>query len=122
MEGIRILLVDDEERFLVSASKVFRHKGVETFTADSGSMALKILQSSPIDVVVLDVKMPGMNGLETLEKIKKKYPDVQVILLTGHATTESAAEGMRYGACGYLVKPVDLDELLTKAKNACSQK
>lgn len=121
MEGIRILLVDDEKRFLVSASKVFRHKGIETFTADSGMTALKMLHSDPIDVVVLDVKMPGLSGLETLKKIKQKYPDIQVILLTGHATTESAEEGMRYGACGYLVKPVDLDELLNKAKNACGQ-
>ncbi|MDD4648803.1 MAG: response regulator [Desulfoplanes sp.] len=119
IKDIRILLVDDEERFLSSARKVFRHQGIEILTADSGIMALKILQDNPVDVVILDVKMPGMNGMQTLEKIKTDHPDIQVILLTGHATTESAEEGMRYGASGYLVKPVDLDELLQKAKSAC---
>ncbi|MFA6810230.1 MAG: response regulator [Desulfoplanes sp.] len=119
IKDIRILLVDDEERFLSSARKVFRHQGIEILTADSGIMALKILQDNPVDAVILDVKMPGMNGMQTLEKIKTDHPDIQVILLTGHATTESAEEGMRYGASGYLVKPVDLDELLQKAKSAC---
>ncbi|MFA7166787.1 MAG: response regulator [Desulfoplanes sp.] len=119
IKDIRILLVDDEERFLSSARKVFRHQGIEILTADSGIMALKILQDNPVDAVILDVKMPGMNGMQTLEKIKTDHPDIQVILLTGHATTESAEEGMRYGASGYLVKPVDLGELLQKAKSAC---
>ena len=122
MEHIRMLLVDDEENFLVSASKVFRRQGITILTAVSGAMALTVIQNNPVDVVILDVKMPGMDGMTTLKRIKSEYPDIKVLLLTGHATTESADEGMRYGASGYLVKPVDLDELLYKAENACGYK
>ncbi len=114
-QELRLLLVDDEANFLVSASKVFRRRGITVLTAEKGTRALEILDEHPVDVVILDVKMPGLGGIETLERIHAKYPEIRVILLTGHATMESAADGMRLGAAGYLVKPVDLNELLDKA-------
>ncbi len=117
-QRLRLLLVDDEEPFLESASKVFRRKGVSVQTAVRGVIALEVLEKNPVDVVILDVKMPGLGGIETLERIRAGYPDIAVILLTGHATMESAAQGMQHGAAGYMVKPVDLNELLDKAKKA----
>jgi DNA-binding NtrC family response regulator len=120
-QGLRLLLVDDEEHFLVSASKVFQRRGITVLTADRGTRALEILAEHPVDVVILDVKMPGLGGIETLERMHANYPELKVILLTGHATMESAADGMRLGAAGYLVKPVDLHELLDKAIQACGR-
>ncbi|WP_462324098.1 response regulator [Desulfoplanes sp.] len=120
-QKLRLLLVDDEVHFLESASKLFRRKGVMVLTADSGGRALEILEENTVDVVVLDVKMPGITGIETLVRITDRYPETRVILLTGHATMESAAQGMQYGAAGYMVKPVDPDDLLQKAKKTCGQ-
>jgi DNA-binding NtrC family response regulator len=118
-QPLRLLLVDDETAFLESAAKVFRRKGIQVLTATRGNKALDILAANPVDVVILDVKMPGLDGIKTLERITDSHPETKVILLTGHATMESAARGMEYGAAGYVVKPADLNELLDKAKKAC---
>ena len=118
MEGMKIMLVDDEERFLTTTQKVLRRKGYEVLTAESGQEALEKLKTSIIHVVILDVKMPGMDGVATLKEIKKRYPLVEVIMLTGHATVESAVEGLKGGANDYLVKPTDVNELIEKAKEA----
>jgi len=118
MEPMKIMLVDDEARFLSTTQKLLDRKGYPVITAASGEAALKILEAHLIHVVILDVKMPGMNGIETLKEIKRRFPLVEVIMLTGHATTESAIEGMKSGANDYLMKPIGVDELIEKASEA----
>lgn len=118
MEKIRVMLVDDEERFLATTSKLLTRKGYEVVAAASGAEALRQLTEFTVHVVVLDVRMPGMDGIAALKEIKKLSPDVEVILLTGHATVESAVEGLNAGASDYLVKPCNLDELIRKINDA----
>jgi DNA-binding NtrC family response regulator len=118
MGKMQMMLVDDEERFLVTTSKLLVRKGLDVVTAPSGAEALRKLAQLAIHVVVLDVKMPGMDGIATLKEIKKRFPHVDVILLTGHATVESAVEGLNAGASDYLMKPCNLDELMRKVHEA----
>lgn len=118
MTGMKMMLVDDEERFLSTTKKLLERKGHAVETATSGSEALEKLATRNIHVVVLDVKMPGMDGIETLKAIKRQFPLVEVIMLTGHATVESAVEGLKSGATDYLMKPADIDELILKAEEA----
>ena len=118
MKKMKLLLVDDEERFLATTQKILAKKGIEAVTAASGAEALEILGNINIYVVILDVKMPGMDGNETLKKIKNRYPLVEVIMLTGHATVESAIDGMKSGAFDFLMKPTGIDELIEKATAA----
>ncbi len=118
MEILKIMLVDDEERFLLTTKKLLSKKGYEVFTASSGAEALEKLKKQNIHVVILDVKMPEMDGMETLKKIKKHFPLVEVIMLTGHATVESAVDGLRSGAIDYLMKPADIKELIEKSEEA----
>jgi len=118
MEEMKIMLVDDEERFLSTTKKLLTKKGIETLTAMSGAEALEKLRTQNIHVVILDVKMPGMDGIETLKQIKRQFPLVEVIMLTGHATVESAVEGLKSGATDYLIKPTDVQDLMEKAEEA----
>ena len=118
MERMRIMLVDDEERFLSTTKKLLSKKGIDLMTALSGLEALEILNSQSVHVVILDVKMPGMDGMATLREIKRRYPLTEVIMLTGHATVESAVEGLKSGATDYLMKPANIDELVDKAEEA----
>lgn len=118
MEKMTIMLVDDEERFLSTTKKLLSRKGIDLLTALSGIEALEKLSSQIIHVVILDVKMPGMDGMATLREIKRRFPLVEVIMLTGHATVESAVEGLKSGATDYLMKPADIEELLNKAEEA----
>lgn len=123
MNLARILLVDDEVPFIETLSKRLSKRNLVVLTATSGPDALdKLKTESPVDVVVLDVKMPGMDGIETLRAIKKDYPLVEVIMLTGHATVDSAIEGMKLGALDYLMKPCDMEILLGKLREAKSKK
>jgi DNA-binding NtrC family response regulator len=121
-----VLLVDDEAPFLETLSKRIAKRNLKVSTALSGSEALDKLKAgggaSNYDVVILDVKMPGMDGLETLAAIKQKHPNMEVIMLTGHATVESAIEGMKTGAFDYLMKPCDIDLLLAKIDRAVVKK
>lgn len=110
-----ILLVDDEARFLQTTQKLLARSGYEVQTAPGGTEALELLKGGPVHVVFLDVKMPGMDGLTTLKEIKRQFPLVEVIMLTGHATVEYAVEGMRSGASDYLMKPVDPEVMIEKA-------
>lgn len=110
-----ILLVDDEERFLQTTGKLLERLGYAVLTATSGQAAIDRLERETIHVVILDVKMPGMDGIETLKEIKKRHPLVEVIMLTGHATVSSAVEGMKSGAIDYLMKPSDPEILIEKA-------
>jgi DNA-binding NtrC family response regulator len=118
MQKMKLMLVDDEERFLSTTKKLLARKGLNIVTALSGADALQKLRSENIHVVILDVKMPGMDGIDTLKEIKKRFPLVEVIMLTGHATVESAVDGLKSGANDYLMKPADIDELVEKADEA----
>jgi DNA-binding NtrC family response regulator len=118
MDKMRMMLVDDEEGFLSTTKKLLERKGINVTTATSGQEALEKLIGESIHVVILDVKMPGMDGVAVLKAVKSQYPLVQVVMLTGHGTVESALEGLRSGATDYLMKPIDIDELIAKAEEA----
>ncbi|KPA18141.1 response regulator receiver protein [Candidatus Magnetomorum sp. HK-1] len=118
MEKIKIMLVDDEKRFLETTAKLLNKKGMDVITAESGVKALEVLILNDIHIVILDVKMPGMDGIETLKKIKANFPLVEVIMLTGHGTMDSAIDGLKAGASDYLIKPAEIDELIRCVKKA----
>lgn len=118
MPNPRLLLVDDEERFRTTLGKRLTEREMEVTTVGSGEEALKEITQKLYDVVVLDVKMPGMDGIETLSEIKKTRPNIEVILLTGHASVDSAVDGMRLGAYDYLMKPCEIEQLLEKINGA----
>jgi DNA-binding NtrC family response regulator len=123
MKPSRVMLVDDEEPFVETMTKRLVKRNLEVKSAFSGPEALVKLKAEPgIDVVILDVKMPEMDGIETLREIKREHPLVEVIMLTGHATVESAIEGMKMGAFDYLMKPTEMDKLLVKVQEATAKK
>ena len=117
-EKIKVLMVDDEEQFRSTTSKILTRRGYATTMAGSGEEAIGILQKEPQDVVILDVKMPGMDGHQTLAEIKKIDPEVPVIMLTGHGALESAKESLKHGAFDYLNKPCEIDLLAAKINDA----
>ena len=118
----RVLIVDDEKDFVEIFALRLEEAGERVSTAHSGKECLKILSEKEIDVVILDIRMPGMDGIETLKEIKKGYPLVEVIMLTGHGTTETAVEGMKLGAFDYLIKPADFNDLTLKLEGARKRK
>lgn len=115
---IKVLMVDDEEKFRSTTEKILQRKGFQTVLAASGEEAIDRLDEQP-DVVILDVKMPGMDGHQTLKEIKKRLPDVPVIMLTGHGALPSAREALDEGAFDYLAKPCDINILAAKIEDAC---
>jgi CheY-like chemotaxis protein len=115
---INVLMVDDEAQFRATTSKILTKKGYETTIAGSGEEAIEILRERPQDVVVLDIKMPGMDGHEALARIKEMRPETQVIMLTGHGATVSAKSSLEKGAFDYLNKPCDIDLLALKINDA----
>lgn len=119
---MKLLLVDDESDFRNTLLKRMQRRRVDVHGVDSGEAALAWLGEQPADVVILDVRMPGMDGIDTLRAIKTRHPLVEVIMLTGHASMEVAIEGMELGAFDYLMKPMDMDELLYKAEDAFKKK
>jgi two-component system OmpR family response regulator len=122
MEKFKLLIVDDEQDFLETIIKRLKARKIEVAGAESGYQALELLDSQDFDIIILDVKMPGMDGIEALREIKKKKPLVEVIMLTGHASVESGIQGMQLGAFDYVMKPVALDELLEKVRQAYERK
>jgi len=118
----RVLIVDDEEEFVNALSKRLRIRDYDVTTSLSGEEALEKMKHYLFDVVILDVAMPGMSGIETLREIKKIKPLTEVIMLTGHATVESAIEGMKLGAFDYLLKPCEADDLIAKINLAYNRK
>lgn len=123
MSLANVLLVDDEVPFVETMTKRLEKRGLTVTAAFSGTEALKTLEEdASIEVVILDVKMPQMDGIEALKRIKAEYPLVEVIMLTGHATVETGIEGMKLGAFDYLMKPCEMDVLLAKVKEAASKK
>jgi DNA-binding NtrC family response regulator len=118
-----VLLVDDEVPFVETMTKRLTKRDLRITFAFNGQEALdKLEEDRSVEVVILDVKMPGMDGAETLKEIKRRYPLVEVIMLTGHATVESGIDGMKLGAFDYLMKPCDMDQLISKVKEAAAKK
>ncbi len=122
MREFTVLVVDDEEEFRELMVKRLNKKGLVALGTDSGEAALGILDAKRVDVVLLDVKMPGMDGIETLRQIRVLKPLVEVVLLTGHASVDSGIEGMKLGAFDYLMKPIELEPLLEKLADAYEKK
>jgi DNA-binding NtrC family response regulator len=118
MRELDVLLVDDEEEFVSALAERLSMRGVNVQTALNGETALELIGQKLPQVVLLDVLMPGMGGLETLRAIKAAHPEVRVILLTGHGSTRDGMEGMRQGAMDYLMKPVKIEELMKKLEEA----
>ena len=118
----KILLVDDEKDFVEMLSLRLKEVGEKVTSAYSGQECLEKLEKNNIDVVILDIKMPGMDGMEALKEIKKRFPLVEVIMLTGHGATETAVEGMKTGAFDYLLKPADFNDLSAKLEAARKRK
>jgi DNA-binding NtrC family response regulator len=122
MKEFNVLVVDDEDEFREIMLKRLQKHGLNAKEAENGQKALDILAHSHTDVVLLDYKMPGMDGIETLRRIKALKPLVEVLILTGHASVDSGIEGMKLGAFDYLTKPIDLEPLLVKLEGAYDKK
>jgi len=118
----RILIVDDEEEFVQALSERLTMRDYDVTESLSGEDAVDKVRGFNFDVVILDVSMPGMNGVETLREIKKLKPLTEVIMLTGHATVDSAIDGMKLGALDYLMKPCETEELISKINKAYDRK
>ena len=121
MKG-KILVVDDEEIVLKSCRKILEGGGHEVFTALSGQEAFDLMEKEPIDIVITDIKMPVMDGMEVLERVKEKYPDILVIMITGYSTVQSAVQAMKLGAFDYIPKPFTPDEVLIVVERALEKK
>jgi len=119
---IRVLLVDDEKEFVESLSERLELRLFEVKTCFNGDDALRLLQQEDVDVIILDVLMPGKDGIATLTEIKKIKPLTQVIMLTGNATVETAINGMKLGAYDYLMKPTETEDLVKKINSAAKLK
>jgi len=122
MDTLRVLIVDDEDDFRETIVKRLNARKILAEGAASGVKALEVLQGKDFDVIVLDVKMPDMDGIETLRHIKKMKPEIEVIMLTGHASVEFGLKGMQLGAFDYVMKPAPLNELLDTIGQAYNKK
>lgn len=122
MTDFTVLIVDDEEDFLNTLGKRLEKRNLKVLKANSGEAALAVIRRNPVDVMVLDVRMQGMDGIQVLRAIKEIDPQIEVLMLTGHASVEVAVEGMELGAFDYLMKPLSIDELLFKLQDAFKAK
>jgi DNA-binding NtrC family response regulator len=123
MSIAKVLLVDDEKPFVEAMIKRLQKRDLEILPAFDGNEALsRLAADDTIEVVILDIKMPGMDGMETLKEIKRQHPLAEVIMLTGHATVETGIEGMKLGAFDYLMKPCDIEQLVRKVSEAAAHK
>ena len=113
-----VLLVDDEEQFLQVLSERLTNRGLHVSSVTSGEEAVDQVENKTFDAVVVDLAMPGINGIETMKKIKEKRPNLEIIILTGHATVKAGIEAMKLGAEDFLEKPVDLNVLLERISEA----
>lgn len=118
MDAPKVLVVDDERDFLEALVARLRLRGFDARGVATGEAALASLEAEPAEVVVLDLKMPGMDGLEALRHIKRDHPATEVVILTGHGSSEAGMEGVALGAFAYLVKPVKLPDLVEKVEEA----
>jgi DNA-binding response OmpR family regulator len=122
VEQFNVLLVDDEVDFVDTLAKRLELREFVVHGVHRGEAALEALETFPAEVVVLDVMMPGIGGVETLRQIKKRYPSIEVIILTGYTSTETAIEVMEIGAFDYLIKPIAFEELLYRLQDAYHKK
>ncbi|MBA3029908.1 MAG: response regulator [Proteobacteria bacterium] len=122
MDKFTVLLVDDEAAFLETLVKRLNKRGLNVLEAHDAKAGLAILNREAVDIVVLDVRMPEMDGIQALREIKKINPMIEVIMLTGHASVEVAIQGMELGAFDYLMKPTDINELVYKLQDAYKKK
>ena len=118
----KILIVDDEERFRTTMCKLLTVRGLEAVTAGSGPEAIEMLRTNPYDVVILDVRMPEMGGVEVLSEIKRIDPRAEIIIMTGYASVDTAKEIMKLGAYDYVLKPYAIEELMEKIEGAYDRK
>jgi len=121
MQDWNVLLVDDEEEFVTTLAERLRLRGIPVRVTTDGEEALRMMEAEPFQVVVLDVLMPGLGGLEVLKRIKADYSDVKVILLTGQGSTWDGIQGMRMGVFDYLMKPLNIDDLIDKIREAVGE-
>jgi DNA-binding response OmpR family regulator len=121
MSQMNVLLVDDETEFVTTLAERLELRGMTVRTAADGESALPLVEDDPPDIIVLDLMMPGIGGLETLRRIKGSHSDIPVILLTGRGSTKEGIEGMRQGAFDYMMKPINLDQLLQKLEEAVGE-
>ncbi len=118
----RILVVDDEESVRRSYERLLGELDCDAQAAGDGEQALRAMERHPADAVLLDLKMPGAGGLEVLEALKRRWPESEVVVITGYPTVESAKRALQLGACGYLAKPADPDEVVDAARGALRRK
>lgn len=118
---IRLLLVDDEPDFKEVMLKHLSRKGIRLSVAECCLDALDLLDTTPADVIIMDMNMPGMDGIQCLRKVKERWPQIEVIILTGHASVKSGIEGMESGAFDYCIKPIDVHELIEKVELAAQK-
>jgi len=118
----KVLLIDDEEDFTGPLAERMKVRGFAAVTVSSGAKALELVDNEPFDAIILDMIMPGMDGMETLRRLREKNPALQVIMLTGHADLKSGIEAIKLGAADYLEKPADINELMKKIKDAQARK
>ncbi len=118
MENQRLLFVDDEEELVTTVVERLELRGIESVGVTSGNEALDLLRDGSFGVVIMDVKMPGIGGLEVLRTVTQRHPEVKVVLMTGHGSTEDREIGRRLGAVAYLQKPIDLEDLLETIRQA----
>lgn len=122
MAKFRVLLVDDEEEFVAALAERLQMRGLDAGVAHNGEQALHAIQDEAPDVVLLDLKMPGMDGLEVLRRVKKSHPQIQIVILTGHGSQKDAETAERLGAFGYLQKPVGIGEIVQILNRAYERK
>ena len=122
MEPFRVLIVDDEEELVLTLAERLTIRGFQVETATTGEDALRRVADNGFNVAVLDVKMPGIDGLELTTEMKQRYPDLPIILFTGHGSDADAKRGMEEGAFDYIIKPVDIEELIQKIEHAADRK
>jgi len=118
MKNISLLLVDDEDDFRTTLANRLKRRNIDVTDAGSGEEALEIIEKKSFDVAIIDIKMPGIDGIETLKRVKKIDPLVEVILLTGHASIEAGIEGIKSGAYDYVIKPCTVNDLMVKVEDA----
>ena len=118
---IKLLLVDDEKEFIDYTAKRLKARGMEVEVAHDAESAIGMIQDHPVDIIVLDLLMPGMDGLEALRALKRIRPDIPVIMLSGHGNIDTAEEGKKYGAVEYLLKPCDLNALCHSIERRASK-
>ncbi len=118
----RVLLVDDEVVFTTNMSKILSRRGFEVRAVNDGESAIEAIEDEEYDVVVLDLRMPGMDGIAALKVMKRKRPLLEVIILTGHGSVESGIQGMNLGAFDYAMKPIQINELQEKIEEAFARK